>query len=335
MKLLKLFQSIFTDRATPGNYPPALVEQAIERAVESTDPRIRALSGYSKRLRAPVELAIDHIVALVDSLPEPLPLTQAQYAADARLAALFASIEHMREVLVKDPMLTGFLQGEGMRAPQVVALLMAEMQEKGVLGMAMNGDMVQRDVAQVVVNFSAHRLLDPRENEAETRKLLRRRAFDHLLTLALGRMVEQREERTDLLRQRELLNRKLAALQRGGWSFEQEEAAGSLEALAAELADIETQIAAVGSPDEVLNVHLELLADTLATPQSQLWGQPLTLRLDRMNIRRDQDAELPGITLQALHNAHGRRLVALMVAIDPAELPPREHYLDVAQRYLI
>ena len=102
----------------------------------------------------------------------------------------------------------------------MTALLLAERVERNILGMDLVGDQVRRDVQQVAVSFTAHRLLDPTPSEAETRRQLKRRAFDHLLTLALTRIAEARVERADLTRQRDLLRRKLTALEHGGWRFE-------------------------------------------------------------------------------------------------------------------
>ena len=130
---MKLFQSIFGGRERVGRYPETLIDMAIERAVDGTDPR----------------------------------------------------------------------------------LLLAHRQERNVLGMDLMGDQVRRDVAQVSVSFSGHRLLEPRINEDESRRFLKRRAFDYLLVLALGEITETGVQREDLKRQRDLLQRKLWAMQRG------------------------------------------------------------------------------------------------------------------------
>jgi hypothetical protein len=66
---MKLFRSIFGGREAVGHYPEFLIEMAIERTVDGTDPRLRLVPGYRKRLRAPVIHAIDHVVALVDDIP--------------------------------------------------------------------------------------------------------------------------------------------------------------------------------------------------------------------------------------------------------------------------
>ncbi len=52
-----------------------LLGAAIERAVDKTDHRLRALGGYRKRLREPVERALRHVIGLVDQLPEPIEIS--------------------------------------------------------------------------------------------------------------------------------------------------------------------------------------------------------------------------------------------------------------------
>ena len=70
--MLRLFKSIFQKDDAPGRYPDSLVREAIERAVDGTDPWLRGLSGYRRKLRPAVVAAIDHVIALVDGLQPPL-----------------------------------------------------------------------------------------------------------------------------------------------------------------------------------------------------------------------------------------------------------------------
>ena len=247
--------------------------------MDGTDPRLRALSGYRKRLRAPIIHAIDHVVALVDSLPAPLPASRANFSGDARLSALFASAEHMREVFAGDTVLGEFRDRHPSGEP-VTALLLAERVEKNVLGMEVDGEMLKREVAQVAVNFRGQRLVDPDVSEAETRRQLKRRAGDHLLSMALLRITEVQGERVGLNRQRDLLRRKLSALQRGGWSFE--ETGGDRPdpaAVQAELEDIEGQLTALGVSDRALSAHLDIVIELLEDAERQLWGEDIVLYL--------------------------------------------------------
>jgi hypothetical protein len=334
--MLKLFQSIFGGGEERGHYPESLIDAAIERAVDGTDPRLRALSGYKKQLRPNIIRAIDHVVALVDNIPAPISAGRSGYSADPRLAALFASPDHMLEMFSNDAALNEFRASPAGGAGRVIALLLAERIEKNVLGMELNNDRLQREVAQVSVSFRNHRLLEPANDEADTRRQLKRRAFDHLLTLALARVAEVQGKHAELTRQRALLQRKLKALERGGWSFEAVEGGRpDPESLNAELQEIETELTNLGIDTDVLQSRMDIVTGLLGQAGQQLWAEDIVMHLDRMNIQRDErDASARRIALQELRNARGQRLVMLLVSLTPGELPQREDVISAAERYL-
>jgi len=288
-------------------------------------------------LRPSVIHAIDHVVALVDGIPAPLPAGRSDYNTDPRLKALFASADRMQEVFGNDAALRKFRIGSGSAAERVIALLLAERVEKNVLGMELADDVLLRDVAQVTVSFRNHRLLEVSSNEADTRRQLKRRAFDQLLALALKRIAEVHGERAGLARQGDLLRRKLSALKCAGWSFEAEEGTQTdPKALLAELQEIETELTKLDTDAGALQGRLDIVADLLGHAEQQLWAGDFAVHLDNMNIRRDaQDPSAQGITLQELHNARGANLVMLLVALVPGELPQRENPIAAAERYLI
>jgi hypothetical protein len=213
---------------------------------------------------------------------------------------------------------------------------MARREEKNILGMDVVGDQVRRDVAQVTVSFSGHHLLEPQALEDECRRFLKRRAFDHLLALALARIAEARVERADLTRQRDLLQRKLRTMKRGTLSFDQPDpdepdAAG----IQAEFDAVSRQLQALGADAGLLKAHLEIVAERLAEAEHQLWSEEIELCLAPMNIRRDPgDPSGHAIVLHELQTARGARAVVLPVAIDPRELPRQEDFIAAAQRYL-
>ena len=334
--MLKLFQSIFGSEP-PGRYPDSLVEAAIERAVDGIDSRLRTLPGYRKLLRAPVVHAIDHVVALVDGLPAPVAATRSHYGDDVHLRTLFASADRMLDILANDTALNEFRDSPSAAAvAQVNALLLVEHTVKHVMGIELDGEMLRRDVAQVAMNFRGHRLVDPAVSEEEVRRQLKRRAFDCLLSLGLTRIADVTSERADLQSQRTLLRRKLDALRRGGWSFDQAQSDGSdAVALQAELEDTERQLAALGVDHRTLHANLDIAAAILADAEQQLWSVALDMRLDRMNIERDaQDATARMVSFQELHDAPGRHLIMLPVSITLDELPRRADFFTAAQRYL-
>jgi hypothetical protein len=334
---VKLFQSIFGGREAIGHYPESLIEMAIERAVDGTDPRLRLVPGYRKRLRRPVIHAIDHVMALVDDIPATVPASPVDYRNDRRLAALFASAPEMQQVFARDRALSGYLSGSEARgAERVTALLMARREERQILGMDLVGDQVRRDVPQVTVSFSGHHLLEPHTIEQECRRFLKRRAFDHLLALALARIAEARVERADLTRERDLLQRKLRTMKRGILSFDQPEPdEPDVAGVQAQLDAVSDQLQALGTDAGLLKAHLEVVAERLADAEHQLWSEDIELCLGPMNILRDLGTPSAHVmVLHELHTARGARAVVLPVAIDPRSLPPQEDFVSAAQRYL-
>lgn len=334
---MKLFQSIFGGRESVGHYPESLIEAAIERAVDATDSRLRLVPGYRKHLRGPVIRAIDQVVALVDRIGPPVSAERSGHGTNPCLAALFASADDMLKFLGWNATLRDFLATpEGVGAARITAAVMAEPVERNVLGMELAGDMVRREVAQVTVSFAGNRLIDPRVDEAETRRQLKRRAFDHLLTLALARIGKRRLTRADLLRQRDLLVRKQKTLERGGWGFDApQDEHPDAAALSAELDAITAELEALGADAAVLETHLGIVTEVLEAADRQVWAEDLTLFLDPMNIVRDaRDPRARRVELMELHNAEGRRAVLLPVSVVPADLPPREDFLTAVQRYL-
>ncbi|KAA6185383.1 hypothetical protein F2Q65_08895 [Thiohalocapsa marina] len=376
---MRLFHSIFGAHHHPAAYPASLVDLAIERAVDATDARLRLLAGYRKQLRRPVMAAIDHVIALVDAIGEPVPTGIRGYADEPRLAAVFASPADMLERLGSDQALADLLSDSATaaaeRLPQrpaprfahhsvavpvagtgkglmgqgggndddpgqetnhVFALLLCKRSERTVLGVDLVDDRITRDVRQVAVSFDRHRLLDPMLSETEHRRHLKRRGFDHLLTLALTRMAEVQVEEADLLRQRDLLRRKRAALQRGGWSFEAGDAGRpDPAALQTELEAITQRLSALGADNNLLRTHLRIVVEVLQDAPQQLWAEPLTLSLDAMNIQRDaNDASARHVHLWELCTAAGRRETMLPLNIPVAELPAHEDLVTAARRYL-
>ena len=320
--MLKLLKSIFGNE-TKGSYPETLVNEAIERAVEGTDPWLRAVSGYRKKLRPAVVRSIDHVVQMVDELPPPMPVRLADYTDNLRLKGFFISANHLKKVVAGDRSLAEFLQGPGGGIADVVALMAMEKQEKTILGAELSGDIVIRDVPQVTVSFDAHRFIDPTGDERETRRLLKRRAFDHMLSLALKRLTAVKWERSDLERRRALLQAKLNLLEREGWGFDQTDVEERLDVATVEarLGEIEAQLKDLGGDDRMLQTYLEIVAEVLGRPEEYFWGKRETIFVDRMGIKRNEaSSDAPELSFGELYNAEGRSLVVTLVSLQGEEL---------------
>jgi hypothetical protein len=334
--MLKLLQSLFgAGPGTAAAYPDTLVDAVIERAVDGTDPRLRVLGSYRRRLREPALATIDHVMRLVDALPAPVAADAEGYRNDPGLCAMFASLERLQEVLGKDANLEAARRAHPV-AERFTALLVAEVTEKHVLGLDLENDQVKRDVQQTVLSFDGHRLLDPDPAEEQCRRALKRRAFDFMLAQVLQEMSERTDTRRQLSSQRALLRRKLEALRAAGWSLgdASADAAPDLAALESRLAGIEEELQALGSDGETLDAHLGMLADALAEPATRLRSEARSLRLDNRNVLREAaDDAAREITLHELRDVRGARVVVRMVLVDPATLP-RTDFFKAASRYL-
>lgn len=326
--MLKLLQSIFGARPAGGaRHDAALVAKAIDRALDATDPRLRAVAGHRKRLEPAIGAAIDHIVALVDSFPPPAEASARTYGEDDRLSAFFASAPRMAEVFGADRALLDFLEGPDGVSDPVRALLVVERTEKKVLGMALQGEHVQREVAQVQVSFDKHRLVEPSADDESHRRQLLRRAFDQLLAVALARITMASQERESLEAGQAVLKAKLRALQSASFGLESGEAAEPQDAAALEekLAAIERDLETAGTGAATLPRHLDLLVDTLADAPRQVFAQPLAIRMDRLGIRQEEaGGTTVDLSLLELRNALGRAIVVLPVSIPQGAIARRD-----------
>jgi hypothetical protein len=317
--MFQFFHSLFSGTSMTGGYPDTLVTSAIERAVEHTDPWIRAVSGYRRKLQPAVLRAIDHVVALVDGMAPPIGLEPAGYGNDPLLRNFFISTADMRKVLDNDRTLSEFRRQRGGAAmPRINALLTMEKQEKTVLGAELSGTIILHDVSQITVSFEDHHLVDPAESEKKTRRQLKRRAFDHLLSLALKRIAIVKMERSSLERYRTIIESRLNLRQRRGWGVDSSGTAGNLNVtgMQEQLERIERQLKELGREDQVLEVYLDIVSDVLSRPEEHLWAKKERLIVDRMGIKRSEAAgDAPEVTLDVVHNVEGRSLVVSLVTL--------------------
>jgi len=341
--MLRFLSSLFSPAARPaGGLDQALIDAAIERAVDGTDRRLRAVRNYRKRLRDPVERAAIHVISLVDSLPEPAEISQHAFSTDCRVRAFFSSNEHLREVLGGFRELREYLADcTGPIPDDIFGLLTMAMEERRVLGMELEGEVMRRDVLQVAVNFFNHRYLCPTATESDSRWELKKRAFDFLVEKALEQLVEEKKHRSELDRQRHLLRQKLAAMKAGNWGLgSMFEVAGELQpdipALEAQVESIDAELGQAGSGALGLEESLEHLIDTLGRPEDWLAGREICLRLDHRGIKVSDTSSAPSreLRLAELFTHTGLRRIVLLGRVPRAEIPGPSDFLKQARHYL-
>ncbi len=284
-------------------------------------------------------LAIDHVVSLLDSLPQPVELNKAGYSTDERISAFFSSPKRINQVLASNRAFVDFRDGrEGRIADRAFALLMLDHDKRKVLGMELQGESVRREVAQTVVSFSGHRLMDPAMDADANLKLLRRRAFDHLLEQALDAISSARASRGEAERELGLLRRKLHTLESGAWGFEAPCESGEAacpEEVEARIEELEKEIDTLGGSSETLAHHLDQLIGLLENAADYLHMNEFSLVIDSMGVIKERgEAHTKELNLQEIITVKGPHPILLPVEIPREDWPQPTDYLDQAQRYL-
>jgi len=315
--MLVFFKPIFSKKATDG-YPEALIKDVIEHAVDSTDPWIRSVSSYKRKLRPAVLRTMNYVGALVDNMAPVILVKQGSYISDSRLRPFFISSSDMWKVLESCMTSSGFLRGQEGNAPWIYALLTMRKIEKSVLGAEVVGVITLRDVLQHAVSFESHRLLDPAQSEEETRSKLKIRAFDHLLRLAHRRITLVKSERGKLERHREILQSKLNLLTRGAWGFWDStvDKDADIADLEVSVAKTEAALSGLGGNDKVLDSYLDVVIDVLGRPDENIWMNKETLIIDRTGILYSEPADgTQNVGLDVVCDSSDMSLVVLPVAI--------------------
>jgi len=314
--VLKLFANFFgKSDGGRSKLPLAVVKQAIERAVDATDPRVRIQSGYAKVLRKPVIHAVEYVIDLVDGFPQPIAVGKNALTDNPALAALLYSEARMEQIIERDAALREFRAANPATTDPITALLVAQKTEKHGFGHAEVDGQVMSDVPQTTVGFDQHRLLEPAISEKETRRLLKRRAFDHLLSIALSQITVRKEERENLTSRKALLRSKLEVMRRGS-GFAQHTVVLDQAQLQTRLEELEAQLSELGATEDTLSENLATIAIVMAEAEKHLWPAEKVLCLDKLYVLHDKPKpSAPPTVFKELHNSEGLQATFLMISI--------------------
>ncbi len=341
--VLRLLQSLFSATPDPaGKFDPALIRAAIERVVDGTDPRLRMVRHYRKKLWTAVERSIEYVTELVDALPPPVEIRSHSFMTDPRLRALFTSTRHLQEILSFGNELHHYRQRIGGLPTDLYAMLRTERIEKAVLGIALEGNMIRRDVPQITVNFHNHHVAFPAGSETKTRREVKKRAFDYLIETALDRLVAVRTQKQQLeQQQRQLLQRKIKLLRGANTALEPllDPHTADLSTPASidkRLREIEVELGRIRADSATLDDHLAKVVVTLREPEKHLRLDRVSMTLDHMNIKADKNSSrnTSMLTFDDVLLGKGRRITAMFIRFPSDEILPRPDFFDEANRLL-
>jgi hypothetical protein len=311
---------------------PELVKLAVEAIVDAVDPRLRAISGYERKIGPGVERTIRHMQAIARELPAPVELSRAAWTSDPLLNALFANANDVSVVLGRsDELRSLFETPANAAAAEAYALLGTMKEERSVFAPALVDGAIQQDVAQTTVSFAKHRLFAPAAELIACRREVGVLIFRRLAALALERITALGERATGLEQRKAMLGARLRMLnlRRNGI----QDIADGAHDESAEIAAIEREVkatvddyvetkASLGSLDARFD-HINAIFDAHADYVSLA---RVPLRVDKMGFKVSEAASGPAsdLTLSELSLGEGLKIVIAFVRCRRAELPPKE-----------
>jgi hypothetical protein len=162
----------------------------VESFVEASNTKMRAVQGYADKLREYVRTLYNHVLQIADEIPPPIDLNSDAFGADTLVNALFVNSNDIKKLFETDLDMKVFLSTHNKEdVPRLYAVLTAHKNEKQTLGIAMQGDMLMREVPQLAVNFSAHKIHTPCTSSAELSTTLKEYLFIRVVELIKKEMM--------------------------------------------------------------------------------------------------------------------------------------------------
>jgi hypothetical protein len=317
-------------QAAGGPLEPELVSMGVEAVVDAVDPRLRALSGYARKVAPPVTRTIAHLRELGPLLPQPIALTRGAWAEDPLLNAFFATADDVPLLLARSAELKGFFQGNP-GAADAYALLGMLKTEREVFAPAIVDGALRQDVAQTTVSFSQHRLICPAADEAGCRREVGVRILRRLAALALQRITALEELSTELEQRKALLNAKLRLLHLRSNGLEQiVQEQGSLgaqiDSIERELKTTLDEYLETKASAQTLEARLYQIEAVFGAPAEHVKLERVALRVSRLGYKVPAGSGEPAseLALHELSLGDGLKAVIALVRCPRAGIPSPE-----------
>ncbi|GAB3444230.1 hypothetical protein [Massilia solisilvae] len=318
------------------------IDEGVARVL-AFSPQLRTLRQAEARLAPAVGTAVRYLVGLAREVPQVREASAAAWASDPCIHAFFAS---------PDDVAPAFSRSEDLRAffdhypdlPEAYALLGMAMTEKHILGVALEGDTMRRDVIQETISFSDHQVRVCGRTELELRQEIVRRLVDQLALEGMTRFAADQERRGELEKDQALLRTRLQLLERQGVGVrvalgdEERASEAEMERLRQQMADNGRELEALGMRAETLERQLGHLCAVLSEPAAHIYVERKSVRLNKMNVVLSPNSSEAGdditFELARIPADPPRKRAFALVRFSRGELLPEESVLDRAARLL-
>lgn len=301
----------------------ARLREHIELAVHNTDPRIRQLPGYEKKLAAAVGTAFEYCERIALAVPGPFFINRAKFASDPLVHALFGSVDDIAAMLASSQPLRDYLAAHPATSDQpIFALLGMRRSLNAGFGTRLAGDIIKRDEPQITLSFSDHTLAEPTPDLDSLHLRLAATFYEGLLK-GLTEEIETRRQELFELREHLALDK---AMHRAGGG-EQTARLASMQARIAELGDSLLPAALISR----LNEHL-------MSPAAHLRLEPTRFRIDRLGVIVEPgNQETPADTIRCaeLVTRDQRHWVVMAVRFEHGEAQAALAEMRERRRYMV
>jgi hypothetical protein len=326
--------------ATAPRCDPALLRRAIEQVVDGVDPRLRAVTGYAHKLTPAVEQTIAYFSECGQWLAAPVEFSARRWASDPLVCTLFATAAELQRFYSDDSGVRAYFHDHPLADEVYIGLGVTRHERRG-FGMAMRGEVIQREVSQTVISFSDYRLFGACDNEQQLRQNIEQRGFGFLIGEALERIVEQESRAHDRGQEQHILELRLRGLMQKRSAMDSlyyESNAG----LDDEIAMLRTRLMhereafAPGRGDStVLDDYIAGISAVLADPERYVKRETVRLRINRMNIKvESSDTPADELTFSEVTIGSRPPRVVVLARFPRSDLLAARTRLDEAQQSL-
>ena len=284
--------------ATAPRCDPALLRRAIEQVVDGVDPRLHAVLDYARKLTPAVERTIAYFIDCGQWLAAPVEFNARRWAGDPLVRTLFATTADLQRFFSDDPGVRAYFHDHPL-AEEVYIGLGVTRHERRAFGVAMSGEVMQREVSQTVISFSDYRLFGACDNEQQLRQNIEQRGFGFLIGEALERIVEHQSSAHGRAHDKQILELRLRGLmqKRSAMDSLYYESNAQLDdeiaALRTRLMHEQEALALSHGETTVLDDYIAGINAVLADPERYVKRETVQLRINRMNIKVESPDE-PG-----------------------------------------
>jgi hypothetical protein len=274
----------------------AEVLHTLETVVDDTDSKIRLVPGYKKKLRNNIQSSLEFADELVKQIPEAIEVSSSTFVSDPYVNAFFTNVADLQSVFCHSSEMHDYMEDSHADGTRSCALLCMRRTEKTVTGMELSDNMLKKDVLQVAVSFSDHRIYSPTPAETKTREGLKCCLFQGLVTNALERIVNLKHASHRLQSHHQMLHARLRRYKQRARDVKKGTKAGvklaqGIEKASLELRKTEEQI--MNSPLLTPQIAMEQVLAVFSKPDDFVRVSKFPLKLNKMGIKISDNSPQP------------------------------------------